>query len=52
MNDWMDLINEEWNMQYGGGVNYTANATTLDPVACSRMTETWDRNVTANGTSL
>jgi hypothetical protein len=52
MNDWLDLVDGEWNMQYGGGANSTTNATNIDPVTFSRMTETWDRNVTANGTSL
>jgi hypothetical protein len=28
------------------------NSTSIDPAQFSRMTETWERNVTANGTSL
>lgn len=51
MNDWMDLTDEEWAMQYGASGNAT-NATSMDPIQFARMTETWERNVTANGTSL
>jgi len=50
MNDWMDLIDQEWNLQYG--VANGTNTTTMDSAAFSHMTEIWDRNVTANGTSL
>ena len=50
MNDWMDLVDEEWLMQYGA--NNATNSSTMDPVQFSHMTEVWDRNVTANGTSL
>ncbi|KAI4731972.1 hypothetical protein E4T49_00004 [Aureobasidium sp. EXF-10728] len=53
MTDWMDLVDEEWSMQYGNGsANATSSANITDPVQFDRMTEAWDRNVTANGTSL
>lgn len=49
MNDWMDLLDKEWSMQYASG--NSTNAKT-DVVQFERMTKTWDRDVKANETSL
>ncbi|KAH0265592.1 glycosyltransferase family 34 protein, partial [Aureobasidium melanogenum] len=50
MEDCMDLLDKEWSMQYGGSGNFTN--LTADSVEFERMTQTWDRDVKANGTSL
>ncbi|KAI5196689.1 hypothetical protein E4T39_07683 [Aureobasidium subglaciale] len=49
MDDWMNLVEDEWSMQYGS-VNSTNS--TNDPVEFESKTLDWDRNVTANGTSM
>jgi len=50
MNDWMDLVDEEWSMQYG--IGNATDSTNMDPTQFERMTGVWDRDVKANGTSL
>lgn len=49
MADWMDIVDEEWSMQYGAGnsTNSTTNSERFD-----QMTEIWERNATANSTAL
>ncbi|KAK6004799.1 hypothetical protein QM012_008661 [Aureobasidium pullulans] len=51
MDDWMNVIDEERSMQYPSG-NSTTRNTSIDMVEFDQMTEIWEHDATANGTSL